>query len=191
MANFTDGTNDFSVDKALSETTTPVIFLQSFGDGYEQRLRRGINPLQQNYAVSFTTRTSTEANNIISFFESKGAVDSFVFAPPHLGSKTNQTSFSGKVISSTGFNASLLAPTNPTHILVTGSSGNDGGYTLDATGTIDNTTLTVTETLTTESNTANVTIKAGIKVVCSDWSRTYDYGDYYSVAATFRRVYES
>jgi phage-related protein len=191
MAHFTDGTNDFTADKSLTENTTPNTFIQTFGDGYEQRLRRGINSLGKSYTVTFINRTKAEANNIISFFESKGAVDSFVFAPPHLGSKTNQTSFSGKVISSTGFNASLLAPTNPSHILVTGSSGNDGGYTLDATGTINNTTLTVTETLSTETNTASVTISAGIKVVCSEWQRTYDYDDYYSVSGTFRRVFEA
>ena len=105
MAHFTDGTNDFTADKTLTESTAPDLFIHTFGDGYEQRLTRGINPLGQTYAVSFVTRTSTEANNIITFFEDKGGVTSFVFAPPHLGSKTNQTSFSGKVISSTGFNA--------------------------------------------------------------------------------------
>lgn len=30
-----------------------------------------------------------------------------------------------------------------------------------------------------------------IKVVCSSWNQTWAYDDYYSLTATFRRVYES
>jgi len=30
-----------------------------------------------------------------------------------------------------------------------------------------------------------------IKVVCDDYSISYDYGDFYSASATFRRVYEA
>jgi|TARA_R110000744_G_scaffold98835_2_gene191058 phage-related protein len=29
-----------------------------------------------------------------------------------------------------------------------------------------------------------------IKVVCPTWNQVYDYGDYYSCTATFKRVYE-
>jgi len=30
-----------------------------------------------------------------------------------------------------------------------------------------------------------------IKVICSEWSQTYMYDDYYSLSATFKRVYEA
>lgn len=30
-----------------------------------------------------------------------------------------------------------------------------------------------------------------IKVVCQEWSQTWEYDDYYSLNATFRRVYEA
>ena len=193
MAHFTDGTNDFTADKGLNRTTTPSIFIQEFGDGYEQRLARGINPFTEAYSASFTTRTRAEAINIINFFEDKNAVTSFVFAPPELGSKTAETSFSSTVITSSGLDTTVLSPSTPTHILVTGSTNNDGGYTLDQSSTATNnaTTLTVTTSLVSESNTANVLIQAGIAVVCSNWNLTYDYGDYYSVSGTFRRVYDS
>ncbi len=193
MAHFTDGTNDFTADKSLTQTTTPRIFSQIFGDGYEQRLSRGINPLDQSYAVSFTNRTRAEAINLINFFEDKNAVTSFVFAPPELGSKTATTSFSGKAITSSGLDTTVLSPSTPTHILVTASAGNDTGYIIDQSSTATNnaTTLTVTSSLTSENNTANVVIQAGIAVVCSNWDLTYDYGDYYSVSGTFRRVYDS
>jgi len=79
-------------DKSLTRSSNPRIFIQTFGDGYEQRLGRGINPLDQSYAVSFVNRTRAEGINLINFFEDKNAVTSFVFAPPELGSKTTETS---------------------------------------------------------------------------------------------------
>lgn len=33
--------------------------------------------------------------------------------------------------------------------------------------------------------------EVAIKVICDSWNKTYMYGDYYSVTATFRRVYEA
>ena len=30
-----------------------------------------------------------------------------------------------------------------------------------------------------------------VKVVCDDWTQTWDYDDYYSLSCTFRRVYEA
>ena len=33
--------------------------------------------------------------------------------------------------------------------------------------------------------------ETAIKVVCDDFSITYDYGDFYSASASFRRVYEA
>ena len=193
MAHFTDGTNDFTADKGLSRTTTPRVLTATFGDGFEQRLIDGINPLKETYAVSFTNRTRAEAINIINFFEDKNAVTSFVFAPPELGSKTAETSFSSTVITSSGLDTTVLSPSIPTHVLVTGSTNNDGGYTLDQSSTATNnaTTLTTTASFTSETNAADVLIQAGIKVVCPSWDLTYDYGDYYSVSAEFNRVYEA
>jgi phage-related protein len=193
MAHFTDGTNDFTADKGLSRTTTPRVLTATFGDGFEQRLIDGINPLKETYAVSFTNRTRTEAINLINFFEDKNAVTKFIFAPPELGSKTATTSFSSNTITSSGLDTTVLSPSTPSHILVTASASNDGGYTLNQASTATNnaTTLTVTSSLTTEVSTASVLIQAGIAVVCSDWSLNYDYGDYYSVSGSFERVYEA
>ena len=33
--------------------------------------------------------------------------------------------------------------------------------------------------------------EVAIKVVCESWNKKYEYGDYYSVTTTFRRVYEA
>jgi phage-related protein len=109
-------------DKSMSRKSTPVRHTIKFGDGYEQRLANGINNLQEEYGVSFSTRTKAEIDDIIAFFENKGGVTSFTYTVPD-----------------------------------TNESGNE----------------------------------VAIKVVCEEWNKTYDYGDYYSASATFRRVYEA
>ena len=98
MAHFTDGTNDFTADKSLTKSTKPNVLLVEFGDGYEQRIIKGINPFIETYSVSFANRTRTESLNIIRFFEDKKAVTKFVFAPPDLGNKEATTSFNTKAI---------------------------------------------------------------------------------------------
>jgi len=190
MAHFTDGTNDFTADKGLTRAVTPKFHSVVFGDGYEQRAIRGINNFDESYSFNFNNRTSTEANNIISFFESKNGVTLFVFAPPHLGSKTATTSFSGTTITSSGLDTTVLSPSTPSHILITDSTDNDGGYTLDQTSANSATTLTTIASLTTETDTANVVIQAGIAVVCQTWNHNYAYDGFYTVTGTFRRVYE-
>ena len=41
------------------------------------------------------------------------------------------------------------------------------------------------------SDTNSGSNEESVKVVCSDWNQTWDYDDFYSLTATFRRVYES
>lgn len=108
-------------DKGLSVTNKPKILLASFGDGYEHRIADGINNTPQVFSLSFSNRPKAEIDDIVDFFESKGAVTPFDY-----------------VVSDT----------------------NSGG------------TRTV-------------------KVVCSDWSQTWSYDNFYSLTASFRRVYES
>ena len=48
-----------------------------FGDGYEQRIANGINALNQNFSLSFKTRTKEEIDDIIAFFVAKKGVTAF------------------------------------------------------------------------------------------------------------------
>ena len=41
------------------------------------------------------------------------------------------------------------------------------------------------------SDTNSGSNEESVKVVCSDWNQTWDYDDFYSLTATFRRVYEA
>ena len=119
---FTDLTSTNRIpDRALSRTTKPRVQTAKFGDGYEQRISTGINPLEETFDVSFVNRPRVEADDIIAFFESKKGATNFSFTIPD-----------------------------------TNSGGNE----------------------------------RTIKVVCDDWSLTYENAEASSISATFRRVYE-
>ena len=88
---FTDLTSTNRVpDKALSRKVTPRVQLAQFGDGYEQRLSTGINPLQESYDVAFTNRARAEADDIIAFFENKKGSTNFNFTIPDTNSGGNE-----------------------------------------------------------------------------------------------------
>jgi len=109
-------------DKGLSLSNTPKVHLATFGDGYEHRIADGINNLPQTFSLTFTTRPKAEIDDIVDFFESKGAVTAFDY---------------------------------------TVSDSNSGGN------------------------------ERTVKVVCATWNQTWDFDNFYSLTATFRRVYES
>lgn len=54
----------------------------SFGDGYEQRLRDGLNSMPETWTLEFTTRTSTEIRAIEDFLEALAGVSNFDWVTP-------------------------------------------------------------------------------------------------------------
>lgn len=112
-------------DKGFSRDDQPIVFTAKFGDGYEQRVANGINPLTSTFSVSFNTRAKAEVDDIIAFFTAKKGVTPFDWTIP------------------------------------------------DTNGTENSNTETT------------------IKVICENWSQTWDYDNFYSASANFRRVYES
>ena len=108
-------------DRGLSKTVKPRTHTSKFGDGYEQRLVAGINPLKEEFDVKFNNRARAEIDDIVAFFESKKGVTNFSFTYPD-----------------------------------TNSGGNE----------------------------------ATIRVVCDDWSTSYESAVSSSLSAKFRRVYE-
>ena len=87
-------------------------------DGISQS---GINNLEQEYSVAFTTRAKADIDDIVAFFETKAGVTSFDFVVPDSNESGNELS---------------------------------------------------------------------VKVVCSEWNQTWVNDNFYSLNATFRRVYE-
>tara|TARA_B110000259_G_scaffold149058_1_gene168209 strand:- start:184 stop:552 length:369 start_codon:yes stop_codon:yes gene_type:complete len=118
---FTVGATNISPDKQLNRSTAPKVKLATFGDGYEQRLRNGINSLSETYSLSFNNRSKNDIDDIVAFFDTQHGVVPFNFTIP------------------------------------------------DSNGTGSETT---------------------IKVVCDTYTQKYDYDNFYSATATFRRVYE-
>ena len=113
--------NEYTPDKNVSRSSTPKLHMAKFGDGYEQRARRGLNSLTEVFAVSFENRTLQEANELVEFFDIVLGVTAFEFTLP------------GDSLAS--YDTCL--------------------------------------------------------VVCDDYSRTFTYNNYNTVAATFRKVYDS
>lgn len=109
-------------DKAIKNEIKPSVLKISFGDGYEQRIKNGINNIKETYAVTFNTRPKEEIDAIISTLKAKDGVDKFDFTVPDENSSGDEKT---------------------------------------------------------------------IKVVCETFSQSYDYTNYYSATATFRRVYEA
>jgi phage-related protein len=108
-------------DKTMNTSNTPRVHIAKFGDGYEQRIGNGINNLEQEYSVAFTTRAKADIDDIVAFFETKAGVTSFDFVVPDSNESGNELS---------------------------------------------------------------------VKVVCSEWNQTWVNDNFYSLNATFRRVYE-
>ena len=58
----------------------------ALGDGYEQRLAKGINPSRRTFSLNFENRSNTVTNNILNFLSSatggNNGAKSFDWSPP-------------------------------------------------------------------------------------------------------------
>lgn len=70
-------------DRNIGQTSKPTTYKIEFGDGYEQRLQRGINSIRESFSISFNNRPNTEIDAIMDFLDSKGGVTSFDFTLPN------------------------------------------------------------------------------------------------------------
>ena len=52
------------------------------GDGYEQRVRFGLNTNPKEWSLVFSNRTDTERDGILAFLDARGGVESFDWTPP-------------------------------------------------------------------------------------------------------------
>ena len=68
-----------------SESSQPSVRKVQFGDGYQQRLRFGLNTDSKTWQLTFANRTDSERETILSFLEARGGVESFDWTPPRGG----------------------------------------------------------------------------------------------------------
>lgn len=77
MATFT-----YSPSYEPVEASRPRVRQTKFGDGYENRVRFGLNADPKEWTLVFKERSNTERENILSFLEARGGYDSFDWTPP-------------------------------------------------------------------------------------------------------------
>lgn len=77
MATFT-----YTPSFSASEQSQPRVRRVQFGDGYEQRLRYGLNTDPKLWRLSFANRTDSERDNILAFLEARAGSESFDWTPP-------------------------------------------------------------------------------------------------------------
>jgi phage-related protein len=65
-----------------SESSQPRAHKFAAGDGFEQRIRFGLNTDPKEWDLQFNNRTNTERDAILSFFETQAGVTSFDWTTP-------------------------------------------------------------------------------------------------------------
>lgn len=69
-------------DKGITQAPTPRVLKAQFGDGYEMRVRDGINNTPRTWALSFNNRTKEDIDNLYAFFNRLAGVDTCKLTVP-------------------------------------------------------------------------------------------------------------
>jgi phage-related protein len=77
MATFT-----YTPEYPPTEVSKPRVRKAALGDGYEQRVRFGLNTDLKEWQLTFNARDNTETTAIRDFFQARGGVESFTWTPP-------------------------------------------------------------------------------------------------------------
>jgi phage-related protein len=77
MATFT-----YTPSFEATEASKPRARKFQAGDGYEQRVRFGLNTNPKEWSLVFSNRTDTERDTILAFLDARGGVESFDWTPP-------------------------------------------------------------------------------------------------------------
>lgn len=64
-------TVEYAFDRGISRQAEHNTFVAKFGDGYEQRVRRGINSKQENISVNFNNRDANDIIILAAFLDNK------------------------------------------------------------------------------------------------------------------------
>lgn len=83
----TTGSVDTEVvlDKNAIREVKHALLNASFGEGYEQRAKDGINHKREQYKVAFRNRPASEADLIAAYFDSKTGVSFDLTVTNHVG----------------------------------------------------------------------------------------------------------
>lgn len=67
---------------SATEVSEPLVRRVQFADGYEQRIRFGLNTDKKRWQLTFLNRTDSEREAILTFLEARAGVESFTWTPP-------------------------------------------------------------------------------------------------------------
>jgi phage-related protein len=86
MATFDDATVGTSTggttpDFRASKKSEPAVRSVQFGDGYQQRITFGLNQIPKEWDLTWTAKTTADADAIEAFFDARGGQESFDWAP--------------------------------------------------------------------------------------------------------------
>jgi phage-related protein len=65
-----------------TESSKPRVRKFQAGDGYEQRIRFGLNTNPKEWSLTFSERTDEERDEITAFLDARGGAESFNWTPP-------------------------------------------------------------------------------------------------------------
>lgn len=68
--------------KGFQKTNSVRVNNITFGDGYSQRYADGINTVSGEWALTFGSRSISDANAIETFLKARNGVDFFLWTPP-------------------------------------------------------------------------------------------------------------
>lgn len=75
-------TFDWFPDAGSTKDVEPLVTVTRYGDGYENRVRNGINHMPQKWSVRFTRATDV-GNAIDAFLTARGGFESFFWTNPN------------------------------------------------------------------------------------------------------------
>ena len=73
-------------DRGVQQTAAPRVLRAQFGDGYELRMRDGINNTPRTWALSFNNRTKADIDNLYDFMNTLAEIDTAKLTIPSGGS---------------------------------------------------------------------------------------------------------
>lgn len=73
-----------------TESSAPRVRKTQLGDGYEHRLRFGLNTDLKSWDLEFRRRDNTETAQIRDFLNARGGVESFTWTPPFYNAVAGQ-----------------------------------------------------------------------------------------------------
>jgi phage-related protein len=75
-------TFDFTPSFEATESSKPRVRRFQAGDGYEQRVRFGLNTDPKEWTLTFSERSDTERDQITAFLDARGGFEAFDWTTP-------------------------------------------------------------------------------------------------------------